>query len=385
MINEQEDMFMDLSEDLSEMEDLHQVNTEDFDASFNPIDLYPGGCDLSNAGNLIQSLVLDDLLSDEFDNIEDGMVVGQVVSHNINPVDIDNGLFGTSTESEMQDVLGELALEVDDFSLAVEWDLPKVTSEVDSIIGTPDLDSNYWQPQTTDFTCAIQAQRGIIEAFTGNPISEAELVYDAYANGWISKQGMMPEDVGKLLELNGIECHVANNANTESLIWELAQGHKVIVGVDSGELLNVDSPLEDFYEQAADHAIWVTGVNMTDPNNPKVIINDSGTEDGAGREYELNDFVDAWADSGFYYVATDNAPPDLWILTQDFDPANSYFPELTGWLRDYSDVQTDTGTSAGLENDEITKETNFDTTEAISESVFTMLDAAGQDALMRMI
>jgi hypothetical protein len=97
-------------------------------------------------------------------------------------------------------------------------------------------------------------------------------------------------------------------ATVEDLISELSQGHKVLVDVDFGELLDQDYPLEDFFQQSADRAIWVTGIDTGDPDHPKVIINDSGDPHGAGKEYDLTNFVNAWKDSGFSYVATDNAP-----------------------------------------------------------------------------
>lgn len=200
------------------------------------------------------------------------------------------------------------------------------------VIGTPELDAHYWQPQTTAFTCAVQAQRGIIEAFTGQPISEAQLVYDATAHGWLTNRGMSPHDVGNLLELYGIPCHVRTGATIGELMAELAQGHKVIVGVDAGEMWRQDHPLEDFFQQSADHAIWVTGIDFSDPAHPKVIINDSGDPTGAGKAYDLALFKDAWRDSGFFYVATDHAPPGL---AGAADPQPDRMAEMSSALADY--------------------------------------------------
>lgn len=186
--------------------------------------------------------------------------------------------------------------------------------------------------QTTGFTCAVQAQRGIIEAFTGRHVSEAELVYHATANGWLTDQGTHPEDVGKLLELYGVPCHCRLGATIEELIGELALGRKVIVGVDADELWT-NSPLNDFFDQAADHAIWVTGIDLRDPAHPKVIINDSGDPTGAGKAYDLSLFIDAWEDSGFHYVATDSAPPDMsFALDDGFDPIQGFFKPIVEYF-----------------------------------------------------
>jgi hypothetical protein len=199
------------------------------------------------------------------------------------------------------------------------------------VCGMPEADTAFWQPQTTGFTCAVMAQRGIIAEFTGQDISEAQLVYDATAHGWLTDGGMSPLDADKLLELYHIPCHSQTGARIEDLMAELAQGHKVIVGVDSGEIWGQDHPLEDFFGQAADHAIWVTGVDLSDPAHPQVIVNDSGDPNGAGKVYGLDQFVDAWQDSGFFYVSTDHAPPDMGG-TPDFDPSQGLFPALVDYF-----------------------------------------------------
>ena len=44
----------------------------------------------------------------------------------------------------------------------------------------------------------------------------------------------------------------------------------------------------------ADHAVEVIGFDYSDPNNPMVILNDSGTPDGCGELVPLDVFVNAW-------------------------------------------------------------------------------------------
>lgn len=220
--------------------------------------------------------------------------------------------------------------------LQLPWDADGNLGNSECIVGTPETDTQLWQPQTTAFTCAVVAQRGIIEAYTGEDISEAQLVYEATANGWLTDHGMSPADIGNLLELNGIPCHSRTHATVEDLITELSQGHKVIVGVNSSEIWGTENPSgQPVFGEVADHAIWVTGVDMTDPDNPKVFINDSGTPDGAGKVYDLATFVDAWEDSGYFYVSTDHPPPDLHLSASGFDPATGTFPEMVNYFSKY--------------------------------------------------
>jgi hypothetical protein len=103
---------------------------------------------------------------------------------------------------------------------------------------------------------------------------------------------------------------------------ELQNGHGVIVGVNSGELWDTGllGELKNFLIEAfgldssafigADHAVTVTGIDVSDPGNPMVILNDSGDPYGAGASYPLDKFMDAWEHSDFYYTATDVAIPD---------------------------------------------------------------------------
>ncbi|MBI4639789.1 MAG: hypothetical protein HY731_03800 [Candidatus Tectomicrobia bacterium] len=206
-------------------------------------------------------------------------------------------------------------------------------------IGTPEIDTRYWDHQDLPFDCAVDAQRGIIEEFVGRHVSETEAVYVSVANGWLTPGGTNPDDIGKLLACYGIPNHRVDGASIEQLAWELYHGHKIVVGVDSGGLRDQD-PLqatihnlrEAFGLQPADHAIWVTGLDLSDPHHAKVIVNDSGDPHGAGKAYPLDRFLNAWKDSNFFYVATDYAPPGH----QGFDygqghyvgPTHDYFQQL---------------------------------------------------------
>jgi hypothetical protein len=217
-------------------------------------------------------------------------------------------------------------------------------------VGSTD-DAKHWELQSTPFTCAVEAQRGIIETYTGQEISEAQLVYDATSMGHLSDQGMSPADIGSLLEHYGVPCHQVENAQIGDIVSELAAGHKVIIGVDSGELWGEESPMSDFYEQAPDHAIWVTAVRDDGDGNVTVVVNDSGDPDGAGKEYPLDTFVDAWEDSGGFYVATDSPPENLSAQVEGFDPETGMFSSLKDALIEKgvelaSPLNTEAGTSA---------------------------------------
>lgn len=192
-----------------------------------------------------------------------------------------------------------------------------------------------WEMQDTPFTCAVVSQQMILREF-GVDISESQLVYHATANGWLTEGGTSVLDMGNLLEAHGVPTHTNFAGDLDSLVYELSQGHKIIAAVDSGELWGTDFPFSDFIDPAgADHAIVISGVNLTDPDNPMVVVNDPGHPDGAGREYPLAEFLDAWEDSGQTYVATDSAPPDLAshpIFGANFDSESQFYLDPGFWV-----------------------------------------------------
>jgi len=176
------------------------------------------------------------------------------------------------------------------------------------IVGTPGEDSHSWVEQSTPFTCDVVSQEMILHQFGINS-SEAQLTYEATAHGWLTDGGTSMENMSRLLELHGVPTHTTPHGSVDSLVNELAQGHKVIAAVDSGDLWKTGFPMEDIFKShVADHAIVITGLDMSNSAHPKVYINDPGDPTGAGKAYPLDEFLHAWGDGGNLYVATNNAP-----------------------------------------------------------------------------
>lgn len=123
-----------------------------------------------------------------------------------------------------------------------------------------------------------------------------------------------------MLNANGVKTRTGSGAEVSTIIQELLAGNKVIVGVDANELaerpelmkaqsqsdrlalLNIGEDLNTL----ANHAIWLTEIDNSDPNNPTVTINDSAR--GGGIEMPLDQFLAAWEDADYMYVATGESP-----------------------------------------------------------------------------
>lgn len=184
------------------------------------------------------------------------------------------------------------------------WGLPPV-----------DINSPFVQQGYED-TCAIRSQQLILQDF-GITASEEQLVQLAYEQGWYGEGGTSMADVGKILEAYGIPVNRTAEGNIFSLTSELAQGHRVMVAVDSGELWEDGFPeqLADLFGDNPDHALIVAGIDTSDPENITVQLMDPGTGDVA-KSYPMDQFMDAWKDSGFYMVSTaEPAPP--WAFGMD--------------------------------------------------------------------
>lgn len=214
--------------------------------------------------------------------------------------------------------------------------------------------SEYYNPnvkQQFSDTCAIKSQQLILNDF-GIDVTETELVETAKEHGWY-KGGTAPEDVGNLLELANIPVTRQDGANVFNLVSELAQGHKVIVGVDADELWKGDTTLgkfwnwlTDFFQgEVPDHALIVAGIDTSDPNNVKVIVTDPGTGE-EGKPYPLDRFMDAWSDSQCFMMSTDLSVPEVVKGMENFNYDAGHIDNVAGM--DYSDFQIFNDLSCGI-------------------------------------
>ena len=183
-------------------------------------------------------------------------------------------------------------------------------------------------------TCAIHSQYHVLKEYGYNG-SVDDLIKEAAGKGWYAPGGTAPEDVGNLLESNGVPCKNVTGATIFDLMNEIAQGKSVIVPVDSGELYNGEDKLTDILENSvgigADHAIAVRDIHLDidDFGNSKVICTDSGTGHIA-KEYSIGEFMDSWQDGKFRMIVPLDPPPQDMNLDRlaGFDYEAGYFPGL---------------------------------------------------------
>lgn len=164
------------------------------------------------------------------------------------------------------------------------------------VSGTPATDMETWQCQGHTNRCTLYSQMFVVEQITGEDINVEDFVNTATDNGWFTEEGGATAlNMDKMLTYYNIDHDMIFDANMEQLETELINGNKLIVSVDSGQIWYGDS--NDIFSPAtqADHALQVIGIDHSNPNNPMVILNDSGTSSGCGEMVPWDIFENAWA------------------------------------------------------------------------------------------
>lgn len=227
---------------------------------------------------------------------------------------------------------------INDVRLSADIDIP---SDFDM-----NIDDNPYLQSYPD-TCAIKSQQLILNDF-GIECTEDDLVQYSAEHGWYNGNGTRLGDIGNLLEDAGIHCSRQCDANVFNLISELSQGHKVIVGVDSGELWGnrfIEWLRDFFLGVTPDHALLVTNIDTSDPGNIKVVVTDPGTGE-AGKAYPLDQFMDAWSDASCFMCSTDDPVPPTVPGMENFDYMEGHIPDIAGI--DFPQFQMFSDLSMGL-------------------------------------
>jgi hypothetical protein len=171
-------------------------------------------------------------------------------------------------------------------------------------VGDPVSLGPYQRTQETGYTCGVVAQITVLESMTGEYVSEADARQRATEMGWLSEDGTSLESYGKLLESYGVEVEQRSTCDITDIADALERGDRVMVAVNATEIWN---PMRDANGEVvpqppcAGHAVWVTGIDCQD-GVWTVILNDSGTPDGAMEAVSLEDFTQAWSGYDNYAV-----------------------------------------------------------------------------------
>ena len=131
-----------------------------------------------------------------------------------------------------------------------------------------------------------------------------EMADIAEENGWFTEDGgTLLIDMNKMLDYYGVENEMSFNNDISDIEDCLSGGGKAIVSIDANEIWVGDNDNMFTPGYTPNHAVEVIGIDYSSPDNPMVILNDSGHPDGCGSMIPLDVFVDSWEDSGCHLIA----------------------------------------------------------------------------------
>lgn len=196
------------------------------------------------------------------------------------------------------------------------------------VIGNSNLEKHY-KPQRGN-TCGFQATQNILKAFGKTPTIEELKASAGYAPEY--EEGTFYKDYETMFSANGIAVDGHESFETEklavdSLLKDLKDGKAILARIDVG-------PLDTYWgNQSGGHAIWITSVRVNDKGEiTHFVCNDSGLHsdnyqngtweqtnmvpgsdgipDGQGIAYPVHEFLDAWEEREYSYIATKDPIPN---------------------------------------------------------------------------
>lgn len=176
-------------------------------------------------------------------------------------------------------------------------------ADPDAVSGNPEEAMNVWEFQGDTNRCALYSQKFIIEQLSGQDIDIEDVADVATSHGWFSEdEGTPLLNMAKILDHYGIDNEMSFNNSVDDLKDCLDAGRKIIVSIDAdeiwyGEQDNLFTPVD-----GANHAVEVIGIDSSDPDQPMVILNDSGNPNGCGEAVPLDTFRASWEDGDYQMI-----------------------------------------------------------------------------------
>jgi hypothetical protein len=193
----------------------------------------------------------------------------------------------------------------------------------DGVIGDV-TDADFWFEQGTGFTCGPSSATQIIEDFTGADLPDETVVAEVAAErGWLTADGIAPDDLAALLTEFGVPSTVERGQDWDDLAGYLAEGRAVVMMVDAYDYWagqdQLDQP-ENSDEDVANHVIRIVGIDTV---RGVAIVSDSGTDDGRRLEISLEALEEAWNDVTAVDQEGDALRERILIVSDAADPTDA--------------------------------------------------------------
>ena len=179
--------------------------------------------------------------------------------------------------------------------------------DLHSVAITSDHGYDPWHLQGEEMTCAIAAQRGILESHLGHAVSEEDLRDLAVREHWYEPgAGTHGADVGRLLEHFGIPVERGYGCHLTTLYSALQEHRSVLVGVNAEGLRPAHGSASPGAATPGiqPHILQVIGMSFDDAGRISLHLNDSASPAGGDTAIDARSFLDAWADCGNFAAIT---------------------------------------------------------------------------------
>jgi Peptidase_C39 like family len=179
---------------------------------------------------------------------------------------------------------------------------PPDSNHAGAIYGNPAAAAPYWRHQTSS-DCGEMSVADVVGQVTGDEPTEQQITTMAQntrstvhsGSMWAPGEYTSNGDLTVLLARYAIEA-VASHSSIQALEQDLADGQKVIVGLNDETIWN-----EPGDRTNEDHFVVVTGV---DTRADVVHLNDSGSRKGRDEQVPVATFETAWSTSHNFIVVT---------------------------------------------------------------------------------
>lgn len=182
--------------------------------------------------------------------------------------------------------------------------------DADAVHGNPAQWTINWFYQQLDGYCGPAVVGQLVAEYTEADISDPRHLVDrAVELGLMAGDdpagGMTLPDIEILLEDQGVPATISSGS-LDDLRSALDNGQGVVAMVDSGEIWEPEH--EGVEDNRPDHVLVVAGI---DDARGVVVLSDPGVPNGNQLEVPIEQFEQAWADSGNQMLVADDSDSDL--------------------------------------------------------------------------
>lgn len=192
--------------------------------------------------------------------------------------------------------------------------------------GSPTATSDDWFLQSGQGYCLPASVTQILSEVTGHRFEDESVVMSAVDELGIefSSAGMPFTEGVALLEYFGVDAELQSDLTPSDLQTYLDEGRSIVLGVDAFNIWDgADNPAKNPADEM-NHALLITGI---DQEQGFVVLSDPGSPEGNQNVVSMQDFLEAWSDSGNSAIVTTEPTVDT-DATDDVPPATHPGPVL---------------------------------------------------------